>query len=86
MNNKEKVRAFIEENLIKYDDETSFSDEDNIFSMGFVNSLFAMKLLNYIESEFNIIVEGDEMELSNFSSVNRIDSFLNRKAGASNIS
>ncbi len=83
MNNKEKVRAFIEENLIKYDDETSFSDQDNIFSMGFVNSLFAMKLLTYIESEFCIIVEGDEMELSNFSSVNKIDSFLNRKVSAS---
>lgn len=83
MNNKEKVKAFIEENLIKYDDETSFSDEDNIFTMGFVNSLFAMKLLNYIESEFSITVESDEMELSNFSSVNNIDSFLNRKVDAS---
>ncbi len=80
MDNKEKVRMFIEDNLIRYDEETIFSDEDNIFSMGFVNSLFAMKLLNYIESEFSITVDSDELELSNFSSVNNIISFLNKKS------
>ncbi|BCJ96185.1 hypothetical protein acsn021_37540 [Anaerocolumna cellulosilytica] len=79
MDSKVKVRKFIEDNLIKYDEEINFSDEDNIFSMGFVNSLFAMKLLNYMESEFCITVESDEMELSNFTSVNSIVRYLKNK-------
>lgn len=79
MDRKEKVRKFIENNLIKYDEEINLSDEDNIFLMGFVNSLFAMKLLNYIESEFCITVESDEMELSNFSSINNIVRYLENK-------
>lgn len=84
MDSKEKVRKFIEDNLIKYDEETIFSDEDNIFSRGFVNSLFAMKLLNYIENEFCITVDSAEMELANFSSVNNIVSFLDKKADTVN--
>lgn len=76
MDMKEKVRKFIESNLIIYDEEVVFSDEDNIFSAGFVNSLFAMKLLSYIESEFYIAVESEDMEISNFSSVNSIVDFI----------
>jgi acyl carrier protein len=77
---KEKIRKFIEGNLIVFDDEAKFSDEDNIFEMGFVNSLFAMKLLNYIEKEFEMVVENDEMEISNFSSVNNIIKLISEKS------
>ncbi|WP_434752104.1 phosphopantetheine-binding protein [Paenibacillus amylolyticus] len=79
MDIKKRIRTFIEDNLIRYDEEISFTDDDDIFTMGFVNSLFAMKLLNYIEIEFSITVEGDEMEMSNFSSINNIFGFLKKK-------
>lgn len=76
---REKIRRFIEDNLIVFDEDANFTDEDNIFQRGVVNSLFAMKLLTYIESEFNISVSNDEIEISNFSSVNNIVSFVERK-------
>lgn len=76
---QEKIRKYIENNLIIYDEEVSFSDEDNIFTAGFVNSLFAMRLLSYIEDEFSITVESDDMEISNFSSVNNIINFIKSK-------
>ena len=47
--------------------------------MGFVNSLFAMKMLNYVENEFGVSVDNDDMEISNFSSVNNIVEFINKK-------
>ncbi len=76
---KEKIRAFIESNLVVFEDEAEFNDEDNIFEMGFVNSLFAMKLVNYIEEEFGVQVDNDDLEISNFSSVNRIATFIGSK-------
>ena len=79
MNIKEKIRSFIEQNLIVFEDNVEFSDSDNIFEMGFVNSLFAMKLLNYVENEFNVVIESDEIDISNFSSVNNIISLLEKK-------
>lgn len=74
------VREYITDNIIKFDDDT-FSDSDNIFSMGFVNSLFAMKLLDFIEKKFEIKVEDDDIEISNFSSIDNIVNLIHRKKG-----
>jgi acyl carrier protein len=76
---KEKIRKFIESNLVVFEDEADFNDGDNIFEMGFVNSLFAMKLVSYIEQEFDIEVDNDDLEISNFSSVDRIAEYIGSK-------
>lgn len=79
---KEKIRQFIEANLVVFEDEAEFTDSDNIFEMGFVNSLFAMKLVSYIEQEFTIEVDNEDLEISNFNSVDRIVGYIeNKKAG-----
>lgn len=75
---KTKIRNFIKANLIIFDDDVEFTDSDNIFEMGFVNSLFAMKLLNYIETEFKVSIDNSEMEISNFSSVNNIEKLIEK--------
>ena len=48
METKDKIRKFIESNLIVFNDEVIFSDSDNIFEKGFVNSLFAMIQICFI--------------------------------------
>jgi acyl carrier protein len=78
---REKIRSFIEANLVVFEDEAEFADADNIFEMGFVNSLFAMKLLNYVENEFGVEVDNEDMEISNFSSVDNIMNFVQSKKG-----
>jgi acyl carrier protein len=81
---KEKIRKFIQANLVVFEDEAEFTDSDNIFEMGFVNSLFAMKLVTHIEQEFGIEVDNEDLEISNFSSVDRIVGYIeNKKAGKS---
>ena len=75
----EKIRAYIMKNLIVFEEDVEFSDSDNIFKMGFVNSLFAMKLLNFVESEFKITVENDEINIENFSSVDKINHLITSK-------
>ncbi|MCE5167971.1 acyl carrier protein [Paenibacillus profundus] len=72
MENKQKIRDFIESNLVVFEDEAVFSDDDHIFQMGFVNSLFAMKLLGYIEQEFGITVGNEDLDIANFSTLNNI--------------
>jgi len=79
MNYRDKVRKYIEDNLIVFGEKVDFTDEDNIFVRGFVNSLFAMKLLTYVEQEFNLVVESEDMEISNFSSVNSIVKLIEKK-------
>ena len=79
MEPKEKIRNFISSILIVFEEDAEFSDSDNIFQMGYVNSLFAMKLLNYVENEFGIKVENDDLDIKNFSSVNNIAQLIDKK-------
>ncbi len=79
----DKVRNFITENLVVLDEEEDFQDSDNIFELGYVNSLFAMKLLNYVETEFKLKIENDDMDIQNFSSVDAIVSLVERKSSDS---
>lgn len=76
---KEVIAEFITTNLIISQDEDIFSDEDDIFELGFVNSLFAMTLLNYLEKEFSIVLEPEDMNISNFNTLINIESFVNNK-------
>lgn len=79
MDLKKKIRDFINENLLVFDDEAEFTDSDNIFELGFVNSMFAMKLVNFVESTFNIKVENEDLRLENFNSVDNIARFIKQK-------
>lgn len=76
MKMKEKIKQFIKENLVVADIE--IGDNDDIFDKGFVNSLFAMKLLDYIESEFNKTIDFDDMKITNFNTVNHIIAFIEK--------
>jgi len=80
MSHTERIRGFIRHNLAVFDDEALFKDDDNIFELGFVDSLFALELVNFVEKEFRIEVTDEDLNLSNFSSVSAIDAFLRRKA------
>ncbi|MEC0171454.1 acyl carrier protein [Paenibacillus graminis] len=79
MSMHEQIRNFIQDNLVVFDDDVEFSNEDNIFELGFVNSLFAMKLVTYIESEFNTTIESEEMDINNFNSIDNIVNFIHSK-------
>nr|WP_313785492.1 acyl carrier protein [Paenibacillus larvae] len=46
--------------------------------MGFVNSLFAMKLLAYIEQKFGITVSNEDLDITNFSSVTNITNYIEK--------
>ncbi|MCD7962084.1 MAG: phosphopantetheine-binding protein [Rikenellaceae bacterium] len=67
-----KIREFIQENLLVFEVETEIKNTDNIFEMGLVNSLFAMKLLTYIEREFCFIIDNDDLDLKNFNCIENI--------------
>lgn len=75
----EEIRAFVAQNFTMFDDEVVFTDEDDIFKLGFVNSLFAMKLITFIENKFHIRVENHEMDLSNFNSISNMANFVASK-------
>ena len=71
-----KVREF----LGKFFNVNEVDENDNIFEKGLVSSLFAMQLVQFIEDEFDIEVENDELDLENFKSIHAIVSFIENKS------
>lgn len=73
--NKAKIIAF----LSKFFHNPDLQDDANIFLLGFVNSLLAIQLVTFIEGEFDIMIENEDLDLENFSSINSIAGLIERK-------
>jgi acyl carrier protein len=53
-------------------------DGDDIFALGYVNSLFAMELVVFVESHFEISIPNDELKLDNFRTVKAMTDLVGR--------
>lgn len=71
----DRVRAF----LGQYFRQELLDDDEDMFAAGYVNSLFAMQLILFLEAEFAVTVEDADLELDNFRSIARIAGFITRK-------
>jgi methoxymalonate biosynthesis acyl carrier protein len=54
-------------------------DDEDIFAAGYVNSLFAMQIMLFIEKEFHITIEDADMEMENFRTVGAMANLVERK-------
>lgn len=76
MSNEKKIMEF----LGKYFDVSKVDKDDNIFELGYVNSLFAMQMVSFIENEFDFEISNNELNLDNFKSINSILEFIDFKS------
>ena len=74
--NKAKIRDF----LLQYIHNHNLQDDEDIFAGGFVNSLFAMQLVLFVESGFGIQIEDEDLKLDNFRSVNALAGLIECKS------
>ncbi len=74
--NKSKIRQF----LSRFIHNHEINDDEDIFAAGFVNSLFAMQLVMFVEQEFGITVEDNDLDLDNFRSISAIAHLIERKS------
>ncbi len=74
-NVKSRIRHFISAYLA----DDRYSDEDDLFKTGYVNSLFAMELVTFVEKHFQIMIEDEELNIDNFRSVNAMAALVSKK-------
>lgn len=72
---KVKVRAFLSRFFRKHE----LQDDEDIFALGFVNSLFAMQLVMFIEKEFGLRIDNRDLDLENFKTINAIANLIGSK-------
>jgi len=74
-----KAEAKIKNFLSQYFDTDDLQEHENIFALGFVNSMFAMQLVLFIEKEFQVSIENEDLDIENFSTINAMVSLLESK-------
>jgi methoxymalonate biosynthesis acyl carrier protein len=78
----DQTQLKIKEFLSRFFKSHDLQPDEDIFSLGFVNSLLAMQLVAFVEKEFGIRVEDADLDLDNFRTVSSIASLVERKQGA----
>ena len=75
---QEKIKEFLSRFFKNHD----LQPQEDIFALGFVNSLLAMQLVAFVEKEFAIRVEDEDLDLDNFRSIQAISNLVAKKSGA----
>jgi methoxymalonate biosynthesis acyl carrier protein len=57
------------------------AEDEDLFATGYVNSLFALELITFLEGTFAITIEIEDLELESFRTINGIAALLRRKLG-----
>ncbi len=75
---KGRIREFVS----RFVRGRELADDEDVFATGFVNSMFAMQLVQFVEQEFGVEVENEDLEIDNFRSVDAIAALVERKRAA----
>ena len=76
INVQEQIRSFL---LKRIGEDKELGNEEDIFKAGYVNSLFALELVTFLEKSFGITVENEDLDLNNFNTVAHLESFVAKK-------
>ena len=79
MSAEQKIRNYILENYLFTDDQSALSSGDSFMDKGIIDSTGIMEVIFFLEEQFGIHVEDDEMVPENLDSVNNIVSYISRK-------
>jgi methoxymalonate biosynthesis acyl carrier protein len=78
----DETQTKIKEFLSRFFKNHDLKPDEDIFALGFVNSLLAMQLVAFVEKEFGVAVGDEDLDLDNFRTINAIAGLVARKRGA----
>ena len=73
------VKPQIKQFLARFFKDYNLQDDEDIFSLGFVNSLFAMQLVMFVEQTFQIAIADEDLNIDNFRTINALADLIQRK-------
>jgi acyl carrier protein len=73
---RDELRAFLK----KLSGAAAIADDEELFARGLLNSLYALQLVQFVESRFQLALRDDELDLANFHSIEAIARLIERRA------
>ena len=78
MEHKQAIREFIIENFL-FGNANGLADDTSFLDEGIMDSTGALELVNFLEEEFDITVEDEELIPENLDSFANVVNFINVK-------
>ncbi|GAA2811443.1 acyl carrier protein [Nonomuraea dietziae] len=60
--------------------QAEIDESQDIFALGFVNSLFAMELVMFVEKTFEVTIPNEELRIDNFRTADAMSRLVSRLA------
>ncbi|KAB7622849.1 acyl carrier protein [Alkalilimnicola sp. S0819] len=79
---RQQLRRFILENYLFTDEQCALGDDDSFLEREILDSTGIMELILFLEEQYGITVEEQEMTPDNLDSVSRLLDYLQRKQSA----
>jgi len=73
---KGKIKAFLSD----FFQTAGLREDDDIFALGFVNSLFALQLVMWVEKEFGVEIRDEDLDIDNFNTIEAIANLVSRRS------
>jgi len=75
---KEKIRAFVVENFL-FGEEGDLKEDTSFLEEGIIDSTGVLELVDFLEEEFEINIDDEELVPENLDSLNNVTAYLERK-------
>ncbi|MBS2533105.1 acyl carrier protein [Catenulispora sp. NF23] len=79
----DEARSVVLDYLERFLDDVEGIDDTPLITGGLLDSLVVVQLIDHLQQSFDIAVADEDLELSNFDSVNAIVGLVARKTGGS---
>lgn len=79
MSARAKIKNYILENYLFTDDQNALKDADSFLQQGIIDSTGILEVVFFLEEEFGVKVEDEEMVPENLDSVDNLVAFVERK-------
>ncbi len=74
-----KIKDYIAKNLLFSDDGYGYPDDASFLEEGIVDSQGVMELVMFVEDEFGVTVDDEDITPDNFDSVSLLAAYIRRK-------
>ena len=77
-NAKDKIKEFIIENFL-FGEAEGLKDDTSFLDEGIIDSTGILELVNFLEEDFEISVDDEELVPENLDSINNVAAYLEKK-------
>jgi acyl carrier protein len=78
-NLKQSIRGFIETSFLFREGRQGLADDESLLGAGLIDSTGILELVSYLEAEFGIVVQDEEIVPENLDSVDQIAAYVDHK-------